>query len=63
MISLFAREERDAKRQSLNDPLALLSRHIDFDAIAAAVDARLPLGPSARGESWPHSFEQHSRVR
>lgn len=28
MISLFAREERDAKRQSLNDPLALLALHI-----------------------------------
>jgi len=28
MIRLFAREERDAKRQSLNDPLALLARHI-----------------------------------
>ena len=48
MISLFAREERDAKRESLNDPLALLARHIDFDAIAAAVDAKLALGGAGR---------------
>lgn len=54
MTSLFAREERDAKRQSLNDPLALLTRHIDFVAIAAAVDARLKLGPSGRGGRPPY---------
>ncbi len=54
MISLFAREERDAKRQSLNDPLALLARHIDFDAIAAAVDAKLTLGRSGRGGRPPY---------
>lgn len=54
MISLFAHEERDAKRQSLNDPLALLTRHIDFPAIAAAVDARLTLGSSGRGGRPPY---------
>ena len=27
MISLFAGEERDAKRQSLRDPLVVLARH------------------------------------
>lgn len=35
MISLFVREERDTKRQRLNDPLALSARHIDLAAIAA----------------------------
>jgi IS5 family transposase len=54
MISLFAREERDAKRRSLNDPLALLERHIDFTAIAAAVDAKLTLGSSGRGGRPPY---------
>ena len=54
MISLFAREERDTKRQSLNDPLALLDRHIDFTAIAAAVDAKLALGTSSRGGRPPY---------
>ncbi|KOB29034.1 transposase, partial [Xanthomonas arboricola] len=34
MISLFAGAEREAKRQQLSDPLELLSRHIDFVAIA-----------------------------
>ena len=54
MISLFAREERDTKRQSLNDPLALLDRHIDFAAIAAAVDAKLRLSASGRGGRPPY---------
>lgn len=54
MISLFAREERDAKRQSLNDPLALLTQHIDFTAIAAAVDAKLTLGDTGRGGRPPY---------
>ncbi|MFC7519291.1 IS5 family transposase [Xanthomonas populi] len=55
MISLFAGEERDAKRQQLNDPLALLSRHIDFAGITRAVDAKLALGPKAKGgrPAWP----------
>jgi IS5 family transposase len=54
MISLFAREERDAKRQRLNDPLALLTRHIDFGAIAAVVDMKLTLGSSGRGGRPPY---------
>ncbi len=54
MISLFAREERDAKRQTLNDPLALLARHLDFAAIATAVDAKLKLGVSGRGGRPPY---------
>ncbi|WP_295920473.1 hypothetical protein [uncultured Xanthomonas sp.] len=36
MISLFAGHEREAKRQQIGDPLALLSRHIDFAGIAHA---------------------------
>lgn len=54
MISLFAREERDAKRQSLNDPLVSLTQHIDFAAIATVVDARLSLGGSTRGGRPPY---------
>lgn len=54
MISLFAREERDAKHETLNDPLTLLSRHIDFAAIAEVVDAKLQLGPSGRGGRPPY---------
>ena len=54
MISLFAREERDTKRERLNDPLVLLARHIDFGAIAAAVDGKLTLGASGRGGRPPY---------
>ncbi|WP_045760704.1 IS5/IS1182 family transposase [Xanthomonas albilineans] len=55
MLNFFADEERDAKRQELNDPLELLSRHIDFAGIARAVDAQLSLGPEAKGRrpAWP----------
>ncbi|KAB7767409.1 IS5/IS1182 family transposase, partial [Xanthomonas sp. LMG 12461] len=49
MISLFAGHEREAKRQQIGDPLALLSRHIDFAGIAHAVDAKLSLGTGKRG--------------
>ncbi len=49
MISLFARAERDAKRHQLSDPLELLSRHLDFAAIAAVIDVRLCLGRGAKG--------------
>lgn len=41
MISLFAGEERSAKRDRLGDPLQVLDRHIDFAALAKAVDAKL----------------------
>jgi IS5 family transposase len=54
MISLFAGEERDSKRQTLKDPLVVLARHIDFAAIAAAVDRKLSLGGSGRGGRPPY---------
>ncbi len=55
MISLFAGHEREAKRQQIGDPLALLSRHIDFAGIARALDAKLGLGTGKRGgrPAWP----------
>lgn len=55
MISLFAGAEREAKRQQLSDPLELLSRHIDFVAIAAVIDGHLRLGTGAKGgrPAWP----------
>ncbi|QNH26748.1 hypothetical protein [Xanthomonas theicola] len=49
MIRLFAAHERESKRQQIGDRLALLSRHIDFAAIAQAVDAKLSLGTGTRG--------------
>ncbi len=55
MISLFAGEERSSKRDRLGDPLQILSRAIDFRALAKAVDAKLTLGASGRGgrPPWP----------
>nr|WP_263604324.1 MULTISPECIES: transposase [Xanthomonas] len=55
MISLFAGHERETKRHQIGDPLALLSRHIDFAGIARAVDAKLSLGTGTRGgrPAWP----------
>ncbi|ELQ14934.1 hypothetical protein [Xanthomonas translucens] len=49
MISLFAGHERESKRQKIGDPLALLSRHIDFAGIAQAVDAKLSLNTGSLG--------------
>lgn len=57
MISLFAGQWREAKRQSLSDPLELLNRHIDFAAIAAAVDGKLILGGTGRGGRPPYPTE------
>ncbi|MBD7924774.1 IS5 family transposase [Xanthomonas bonasiae] len=55
MISLFAGHERESKRQQIGDPLSVLSRHIDFVAIAQAVDAKLSLNTGTRGgrPAWP----------
>lgn len=53
MISLFAGEERAAKRESLKEPLVVLAWHIDFVAIAAAGDRKLALGGSGCGGRPP----------
>lgn len=53
MISLFAGEERKVKRERLGDPLQVLNRHIDFVALAKAVDAKLVIGDSGRGGRPP----------
>ena len=51
---LFAGEERNTKRQSLRDPLEVLTKHIDFVVIAAAVDTKLKPGSSGRGGRQPY---------
>lgn len=43
MLSLFADQEREAKLDSLGDPLALLDKHMDFAALAAEIDRWAPL--------------------
>ncbi|PPT73290.1 hypothetical protein XthCFBP4691_20460 [Xanthomonas theicola] len=63
MISLFAGHERESKRQQMGDRLTLLSRHIDFAAIAQAVDAKLTLGTGQRDGRPAFSRDELSRRR
>ncbi|MFD2406838.1 hypothetical protein [Azorhizophilus paspali] len=51
MFSLFADQEREAKLDSLGDPLALLDKHVDFASLAAEIDAErlAPAAPRAVG--------------
>ncbi|AOD15799.1 hypothetical protein VB151_11530 [Xanthomonas fragariae] len=53
MNSLLAGHERASKRQQMGDPLALLSRHIDFAAITKTVDVKLSLGTGERTGRTP----------
>lgn len=62
MISLFAAEDRAAKLDRIGDPLQVLDKHIDFAAIAAAVDAGLTIGKSAKGGRPPWSTEVMVRL-
>lgn len=62
MISLFAGEERSAKRDRIGDPLQVLDRHIDFAAIAAAIDAKLTLGDRGKGGRPPYPTETMVRL-
>lgn len=38
MLSLFADQEREAKLDSLGDPLSLLNKHVDFCLMAEEID-------------------------
>lgn len=62
MISLFAAEDRAAKRDRIGDPLLVLERHIDFAAIAAVIDAKLTLGDRGRGGRPPYATETMVRL-
>ena len=62
MISLFAAEERVAKRERLSDPLQVLDRAIDFAALARAVDAKREIGDTGRGGRPPYPTERLLRL-
>lgn len=62
MISLFAGEDRAAKRDRIGDPLQVLDRHIDFTVIAAAIDAKLTLGNRGKGGRPPYPTETMVRL-
>ena len=60
--SLFADQEREAKLNELGDTLRLLEQHVDFAALAAAVDAAAPRPSRERGGRPPFPTELMVRV-
>ena len=62
MFSLFADQEREAKLDSLGDPLALLDKHVDFAALAAEIDRRVPRPSRAKGGRPPYPTELMTRL-
>jgi IS5 family transposase len=55
--SLFAAEEREAKLNKLGDTLQLLEQHVDFVALAAAIDRAAPRPSLDRGGRRPFPTE------
>lgn len=55
--SLFADQEREAKLNELGDTLRVLEQHVDFAALAAAVDAAAPRPSRERGGRPPFPTE------
>src|SRR5471032_2109539 len=41
-ISLFAEHEREDRRTKIGDPLVGLTKHVDFEALAAGIDGAAP---------------------
>ena len=41
-ISLFVEHEREDRRTKIGDPLVGLTKHVDFEALAAGIDAAAP---------------------
>jgi len=52
-ISLFAEQEREDRRSKLSDPLVGLADHVDFEALAARIDAAAPRPSRAKGGRPP----------
>src|SRR5471032_1075536 len=60
--NLFAAQEREAKLSKLGDSLELLERHVDFSALAAAVDRAAPRPGRERGGRPPFPTEVMVRI-
>lgn len=54
-ISLFAEHERETRRTSIGDPLVGLTKHVDFEALAATIDSAAPRPSRAKGGRPPYS--------
>ena len=53
-ISLFAEHECEDRRTKLGDPLLGLTKHVNFEALAAGVDAAAPRPSRAKGGRPPY---------
>jgi len=60
--SLFAAQERGAKRNKLGDTLQVLDRHVDFGALAAEVDRAAPRPDRWHGGRPPFPTEIMVRI-
>src|SRR5471030_3207041 len=60
--SLFADQEREVKLNELGDTLRVLEQHVDFAALAAAVDDAAPRPSRERGGRPPFPTELMVRV-
>ena len=54
-ISLFAEYEREDRRTKIGDPLVGLNKHVDFEALAASIDAAEPRPSRAKGGRPPYA--------
>lgn len=55
--SLFAAEEREAKLDKLGDVLQVLEKHVDFAALAKAIDQAVPRPSQEKGGRPPYPTE------
>jgi hypothetical protein len=53
-LSLFAEQEREDRRAKTGDPLVGLAEHVDFEALAACIDAATPRPSRANGGRPPY---------
>ncbi|WP_425260314.1 transposase [Massilia luteola] len=53
-LSLFAEQEREDRRAKIGDPLVGLAEHVDFEALAARIDAAAPRPSRAKGRGPPY---------
>lgn len=60
--NLFAAQEREAKLSKLGDALQVMERHVDFAALAAAVDQAAPRPGRERGGRPPFPTEVMVRI-
>ena len=53
-ISLFAEHKRETRRTLIGDPLVGLTKHMDFESLAASIDSAAPRSSRAKGGRPPY---------